>query len=141
MPDISFKNLQQLGNIGYSSRKMMLTDAYLRVGKEVKPLVQMFRREGNVIKAFLRKINTKWSEADIDAVTIKYKVQVYIPEDQEYEIDMRIKANGGQPIESQRESIQRYGKSVDAETTLKEINEEEKNRNQATIGNVLEGAI
>lgn len=141
MPDISFKNLQQLGNIGYSSRKMMLTDAYLRVGKEVKPLVQMFRREGNVIKAFLRKINTKWSEADIDAVTIKYKVQVYIPEDQEYEIDMRIKANGGQPIESQRESIQRYGKSVDAETTLKEINEEEKNRNQTTIGNVLEGAI
>ena len=141
MPDISFKNLQQLGNIGYSSRKMMLTDAYLRVGKEVKPLVQMFRREGNVIKAFLKQINKKWSESDIDAVTIKYKVQVYIPEDEEYEIEKRVKANGGQPIESQRESIQRYGRSVDAEATLNEINEEEKNRNQATIGNVLEGAI
>ena len=140
MPDISFKNLQQLGNIGYNARKMMLTDAYLRVGKEVKPLVQMFRREGNVIKAFLKKINTKWSEEDIDAVTIKYKVQVYIPEDEEYEIEKRVKANGGQPIESQLESIRRFGKSKDPEGTLEEIQNEESQRNQASIGNVLEGA-
>lgn len=140
MPDISFKNLQQLGNIGYNARKMMLMDAYLRVGKEVKPLVQMFRREGNILKAFLKQINKTWSEADIDAVTIKYKVQVYIPEDEDYEIEKRIKANGGQAIESQKESITRYGKSVDPEATLKEIQDEEKQRSQTTIGSVFEGA-
>ena len=141
MPDISFKNLQQLGNIGYDSRLMMLTDAYLRVGKEVKPLVQMFRREGNVIKAFLKEMNNKWSSEEIDSVVIKYKPQIYIPKDETYEIEKRMKANGGQAIESQLESITRFGRSKDPEGTLKEIQDEEAQRNQASIGSVLEGAI
>lgn len=140
MPDISFKNLQSLGDIGYDARQMMLTDAYLRVNKEVKPLVQMFRREGNIIKAFLKEMNNKWTQEDLDAVTIKYKVQVYIPKDEDSEIEKRMKANGGQPIESQRESIERFGKSLDVDATLKEIQEETKKRSEVTIGSVFEGA-
>jgi len=142
MPDISFKNLQSLGNIGYDARQMMLTDAYLRVGKESKPLLQMLRRESNVIKAFLKSMAQKdWSAEDIDAVVVKHKIQMYIPKDEKYEIEKRTMANGGKPIESQRESIQRYGKSVDAQATLEEIQEENKNEQQASIANVLEGAI
>ena len=34
-------------------------------------------------------------------------------------------ANGGKPLMSQRESIERYGKSDDVDKTLKEIKEEE----------------
>lgn len=34
-------------------------------------------------------------------------------------------ANGGKPLMSQRESIERYGQSDDVDKTLKEIKEEE----------------
>ena len=34
-------------------------------------------------------------------------------------------ANGGKPLMSQRESIERYGKSDDVDKTLQEIKEEE----------------
>lgn len=141
MPDISFKNLQSLGNIGYDSRQMMLTDAYLRIGKESKPLLQMLRREGNVVKAFLKKLNTRWNPEDIDAVTIKHKIQMYIPKDEKYEIEKRTMANGGKAIESQRESILRFGKSVDVQATLEEIQEENKVEQQASIAGVLESGI
>ena len=143
MPDISFKNLQSLGSIGYDARQMMLTDTFLRIGKEAKPLEQAFRREGNVIKAFLKYISkdTTFSDEDIDGVTIKYTIQPYIPKDEKYEIEKRVAANGGQPIESQHESITRYGRSKDADDTIKEINEEAADRQQTSLENVLTGAI
>ena len=141
MPDVSFKNLQSLGNIGYDARQMMLTDAFLKIGQETKPLLQFFRREGNVIKAFLKKMNTRWSEVDIDAVVIKHIITPYIPKDEKYEIEKRQAANGGKAIESQRESIQRWGKSSDANATLKEIQEESKIEQQAKINGLMEGAI
>ena len=144
MPDISFKNLQSLGSIGYDARMMMFTDTFLRIGKEAKPLLQAFRREGNVIKAFLKFISkeTRFTDDEIDAVTIKYVLQPYIPKDEKYEIEKRVAANGGQPIESQRESITRFGKSKDPDETIKEINEEGKARQDSTIGSIFnEGAV
>lgn len=126
MPDISFRNLMGLGNIGYDARQMMLTDAFLKIGEESRPLVQMFRRECNVIKAFLKKMNTEWSAEDIDNVVVKHVVTPYIPKDEQLEINKRMTANGGKPLESQKESIQRFGKSSDVDATLNEINEERK---------------
>ena len=100
MPDVSFKNLQSLGNIGYDARQMMLTDAFLRIGEESKPLLQFFRRETNVIKAYLKKMQNQWSDEDIDAVVVKHTITPYIPKDEKYEIEKRQLANGGKAIES-----------------------------------------
>ncbi len=124
MPDISFRNLMSLGNIGYDARQMMLTDSYLKIGEESRPLLQMFRRECNVIKEFLKFLNRRWSEEDIDAVTVKHVITPYIPKDEQLEINKRMTANGGKPLESQRESILRYGKSADVEATINEIDQE-----------------
>lgn len=141
MPDVSFKNLQSLGSIGYDARQMMLTDAFLRIGKESKPLLQFFRREFNVIKAFLGMINTKFSENDLDAVSCKFTIQPYNPKDEKYEIEKRVMANGGLPIESQRESIQRFGKSTDVDETMNQLEEEKKQAQQASLENIMQGAI
>lgn len=141
MPDISFKNLQSLGNIGYDARQMMLTDAFLKIGEETKPFLEFFRRESNVIKAFLKSMNTTWSEADIDAVKVKHIISPYIPKDESYEIDKRIKANGGKPIESQHESIKRWGKSPDVEKTIKEINDEVREQQSISMNDIMTGAI
>lgn len=124
MPDISFRNLMSLGNIGYDARQMMLTDAFLKIGEESRPLQQMFRRECNVIKAFLKMMNPEWKEEDIDHVLVKHIITPYIPKDEQLEINKRMAANGGKPLESQRESIQRYGKSPDVEATIAELNSE-----------------
>ena len=141
MPDISFKNLQSLGDIGYDARQMMLTDTYLKIGEESKAFNSFFRREGNVIKAFLKQMQTKWSDEDIDAVVIKHIITPYIPQDEKYDIQKRQLANGGKALESQRESIERWGKSDDVDKTMKEIQEEAQLEQSARITSLMEGAI
>ena len=64
----------------------------------------------------------------------------FIQNDELAEINKRMKANGGKAIESQLESIQRYGYSDDAQATLEQIQKEEEqsaqNRADAfSIGN------
>lgn len=124
IPDISFENMKSLGNIGYDARQTLLTDAHLRIGDEEGAWIETFDRECNVIKAFLKQMNKKW-EDEIDNVTVEHKITPFIQNDELNDINKRMKANGGKPIESQLESIMRYGKSDNAEDTLAQIQKEE----------------
>lgn len=124
IPDISFENMKSLGNIGYDARQTMLTDAHLRIGDEEGTWLEFFDREANVIKAFLKQMNKKW-ENEIDNVTVEHVITPFIQNDELSDINKRLKANGGKAIESQLESIQRFGKSEDASQTLAQIQKEE----------------
>ena len=84
---------------------------------------EFLERECNVIKAFLKAMNKKW-ENEIDNVIVEHVITPYIQNDEMVEINKRMKANGNKPIESQLESIQKYGESSDAAATLKQIQEE-----------------
>lgn len=123
IPDISFENMKGLGNIGYDARQTLLTDAHLRIGDETGMWTEFLERECNVIKAFLKVMNTKWKD-EIDNVVVEHVITPYIQNDELAEINKRMKANGNKPIESQLESIQKYGESSDAAATLKQIQEE-----------------
>ena len=123
IPDISFENMKSLGNIGYDARQTLLTDAHLRIGEESGVWIEFFEREFNVIKAFLKEMNKKWA-SKIDEVTCTHTITPYIQNDELNEINKRLKANGGKPIESQLESIRKYGESDDPSATLEQINEE-----------------
>lgn len=123
MPDISFENMKSLGNIGYDSRRTLLTDAHLKIGEESGAWLEFLNRECNVIKAFLKKLNTKW-EKELDMLQIEHKITPFIIEDEQAQLDLHMKANGGKPVESQRESIQRLGKSANVDETIRQINEE-----------------
>lgn len=136
LPDISFSNMQKLGNIGYDARETLLTDAHLKVGDESGDWLEFFDRETNVIKAFLKKMNTAW-EKEIDNVEVEHVITPFIQKNEATEISKRMTANGGKPIESQRESIQRYGKSPDPDSTIKQIREEEAQDAQASIPDVF----
>ena len=48
----------------------------------------------------------------------------FIIEDEQAQINLHMKANGGKPVESKRESIQRIGKSANVDETIRQINEE-----------------
>lgn len=124
MPDISFSHMSKLGNIGYDARETLLTDAHLKVGDESGDFIEFFDRETNVIKAFLSVMKPEWEE-EMDNVEVQHIIQPFIQRNEDAEISKRIKANGGKPIESQQESIERYGKSSDPRKTLDQIMEEQ----------------
>lgn len=123
MPDISFENMKSLGNIGYDSRRTLLTDAHLKIGEESGAWLEFLNRECNVIKAFLKLMNTSWA-SKVDDVKVEHIITPFIIEDEQAQITMHMQANGGKPVESQRESIQRIGKSANVDETIRQINEE-----------------
>lgn len=140
MPDTSFKNMMGLGNIGYDARMTVLIDALLRTGEESMPLIEFFERECNVIKAFLKQMNKAW-ESEIDNVIVRHEIQPFILRNDEAEINLRMKANGGKAIESQLESIERYGKSKDAQATLEQIQKEAAQEKATQMNSVFESAF
>ena len=123
IPDISFDNMKGLGNIGYDARQTLLSDAHLRVGDEAGTWIEFFERECNVIKAFLAIMNSAWAD-EMDNIGVEHIITPYIQNDELAEITKRMKANGNKPIESQLESIQKYGESSDANKTLAMIQKE-----------------
>ena len=142
MADISVENMIKLQSIGYDARMTIFIDVFLKIGQESKPLLQAYRREGNVIKAFL-KIMTKDKEwkKEVDNVRIKHIITPYIPKDEMQEIEKRLKANGGKPIESHLESIQRYGKSKDPAGTLEQIQKETAEENKSTLSSLFQEGV
>lgn len=131
MPDISFENMKSLGNIGYDSRRTLLTDAHLKIGEESGPWLEFLNRECNVIKAFLKKLNVKWAN-EVDKVGVEHVITPFIIEDEQAQLEYHMKANGGQPVESQEESIMRIGKTQNVQETIRKINEESATKAAAT---------
>ena len=56
-------------------------------------------------------MNKKWSNV-LDEITASHIITPFIQNDELSDITKRQKANGGKPIESQLESIKKYGKST-----------------------------
>lgn len=124
MPDISFDNMKGLGNIGYDARQTLFTEARLKIIEESGPWKECFEREFNVIKAFLKQMNQSWAN-EIDNITCKHIITPYVPEDENNSINVRMKANGGLPVESQLESIVKLGQSKNPISTLEEIRKDQ----------------
>ena len=121
IPDISFENMKSLGNIGYDARKMLLTDAHMKVEDESGAWLEFLEREGSIIKAFLKMLNTSWKEEDIDAVMIEHKITPYIQEDEMQTITKWQTASGGSPLVSPLEAIKKANLSDDPDTTWNTI--------------------
>lgn len=140
MPDVSFDNMASLGNIGYDARKTLLTDAHLKIGDEKGPLEEAFERETNVIKAFLKQMNTSWAK-EIDNVEVEHIITPFIQNDEKAEIDKWMAASGGKPVMSQLEAITNLGISSDPAETLKQINEEAASESASRLSSIMEQAM
>lgn len=124
MPDVSFEKLAGLGQVGYDARRLLFTDAHLKVNDEKGSVVEFLEREGNVIKAFVKELRTDLADK-VDEIDIEYVITPFIQDDEQLEINKGVTANGGKPLMSQRESIERYGKSKDVDRTMQLIQEEQ----------------
>lgn len=124
MPDVSFDNLKGLGSIGYDARQTLFTDAHLKIGEEAGAWIEFLERECNVIKAFLKKMNVKW-ENEIDNVCVEHVITPFVQNDEKYEIEKWMKANGDKPLIGHLESIRKAGVSEDPVATYEEYVKEQ----------------
>ncbi len=62
LPNLSFDNVKDISAITEGARKTLLADAHLKVEDESGDLIEFLDRECNVIKEFLGKINTGWTD-------------------------------------------------------------------------------
>ena len=75
-------------------------------------------------------MNGKWKPY-LDNISCEHQITPFIQNDELADINKRMKANGGKPIESQLESIIKFGQSTDPDGTLEQIQEETKAENAA----------
>lgn len=123
MPDISYAKMVGMGNIGYDARQTVFMDTYLKVNDEQGEWIEFFDREVNVVKAYLKKLKLEWAD-EVDNVVVTVKMTPYNMKSISESIKTMMEANGGKPLLSQEESIQKSGISTDPEETLRKINEE-----------------
>ena len=120
LPDWSYEKMSQQALSG-ESRKQLFIDAQMKVNDESGRLLEGFDREINVIKAFLKLALPERYHKDIDALKVETKMTPFSITDTKETVDMLMTANGGEPIMSQRESIEEFGHSDDVDKTLEEI--------------------
>ena len=120
LPDWSYDKMSQQALSG-ESRKQMFIDAQLKVKDESGRLIEFFDREMNVIKTFVKIILGDGYAKDIDALKVDTVITPFTITDESDTISNLIAANGGEPIMSQRESIERFGQSDDVDKTIAEI--------------------
>lgn len=138
MPDVSFDNLKGLGSIGYDARQTLFTDAHLRIGDEAGPLVEFLERECNVIKAFLKKMNVKWDK-EIDNVDVEHIITPFVQNDEKYEIEKWMKANGDKPLVGHLESIRKAGVSEDPDAAFAEYEKEQNESMDRRVADIFGG--
>lgn len=139
MPDVSFDNLKGLGSIGYDARQTLFTDAHLKIGDEAGTWIEGLERECNVIKAFLKKMNVKW-EKEIDNVDVEHIITPFVQNDEKYEIEKWMKANGDKPLVGHLESIRKAGVSEDPDATFAEYQNEQNASLENRVQNLFGGA-
>lgn len=137
LPDLSFENIKGMGAVSGEARKTLLTDAHLKVGDEQGDFIEIFEREANIIKAYLKKLNPAWSEK-IDEIQIEHVVTPFIQNDEASEINKYYTANGGKPLISHKESIQLAGLSADAEKTYEDLQNEAAQEQAAKMGGLFQ---
>lgn len=140
MPDISFQNMKDLGNIGYDARQTLFMDAHLKVGDEEGVWIEAFERECNIIKAFLKQMKVDWA-SEIDNVGVEHSITPFQLKNEEAEISKYTKANGGKPVISQQESIQLAGLSADPKKTMDMIQEEEATSTKQSVMSAMDAYV
>nr|DAP49954.1 MAG TPA: portal protein [Caudoviricetes sp.]DAV15677.1 MAG TPA: portal protein [Caudoviricetes sp.] len=120
LPDWSYEKMSQQALSG-ESRKQLFIDAQMKVNDESGRLLEGFDREINIVKAFLKSMLLQQYHTDIDALKVESRITPFSITDTKETVDMLMTANGGEPIMSQRESIEEFGHSDDVDKTLEEI--------------------
>ena len=132
-PDLSDEFYAGKGNmLSGVGRKLAWLPAHLKVKDNEAIFIPALQRRINIILAFLSKMHIPFEKEmkDIDITPI---ITPFDIDDDTEMIRTLMEANGGKPLLSQREAMQRFG-ITDPEAQLKQIKDEENNSlNEASI--------
>lgn len=123
LPDWSYEKMSQQAMSG-ESRKQLFIDSQLKVKDESGRLLEMFDREVNVVKAFLKSMLGQGYAADIDALQVENVITPFSITDEKDTISNLVTATAGKAIMSQREAIETLGWSKDPDQTLQQLQDE-----------------
>lgn len=142
LPNLALENIKGLSSVeSGEARKTLLTDAHMKVGEEKHDIIWFLDREFSVIKSLVAEANVAWRKY-VDDTSCYHIITPFVQNDEKSEIENRKTANGGKAIESQRESIERFGRSEDAEKTYQEIKQEDKeSADISRMEDVFSGAV
>lgn len=122
LPDMSMENMKATPMSG-EARKMMFIDAQLKVTDESGIWLDMFDREINVVRAFMKIMYPSLADA-IDSLQVEVAITPYQISDETERIGNLSNATGGKPIMSQRTAILNLGYVDDVDEELGHIAEE-----------------
>ena len=106
------------------SRKMIFIDGQLKVEDEKGIWLDVFNREINVVKAFMKKMYPKLSSA-IESIEIDVIITAYQIKDEAENIKNNSDAVAGKQIASRRTAIRNLGLVDDIDEEIAEIEREE----------------
>lgn len=132
-PDLSDEFYAGKGNmLSGVGRKLAWLPAHLKVKDNEAIFIPALQRRINIILAFLSKMYISF-EKELKDIDITPIITPFDIDDDTEMIRTLMEANGGKPLLSQREAMQRFG-ITDPEAQLQQIKDEENNNlNEAAI--------
>ena len=132
-PDLSDEFYAGKGNmLSGVGRKLAWLPAHLKVKDNEAIFIPALQRRINIILAFLSKMYLPF-EKELKTIDITPIITPFDIDDDTEMIRTLMEANGGKPLISQREAMQRFG-ITDPEAQLQQIKDEENNNlNEAAI--------
>ena len=120
LPDLSYENVKGIGQSSGVALKMLFSDAHLKCGDEWEIYEELIEREFSIIKAYLSVV-----EGDgIKDLEIEPVMRPFIIDDERENIEVLVKANGGKPVVSQKQSVALADLSDDTDADFLEIQAE-----------------
>lgn len=135
-PNITFDNMKGLGAVSGVALKLMFMDAHLKAEGKKEIISDYLQRRINVIKAYLGVLNTKWKSV-IDSFDITPEIDPYMIVDDRATVDLMVAANGGQPVLSQKTSVEKSGLTINPSEEYDQIKSEstEQNKQKSEVFN------
>lgn len=119
LPDMSMDNMKTTPMSG-EARKMMFLDAQMKVTDESGIWLEMFDRETNVMRAYMKTMYPSLADA-IDSLQVETVITPYQINDEKEKVNMLTSATGGKPIMSQKTAISNLGYVDDVDSEIAQI--------------------
>jgi SPP1 family phage portal protein len=132
LPDMSFDTMKTTPMSG-EARKMMFVDGQLKVTDESGDWLDVFYREINVVKAFMKKMYPSL-EAAIESLDVDVVITPYNIKDDSEQIKNLTDATGGRAIMARRTAVRNFGMVDDVDEELKLIEEDESRDSMSGFG-------
>ena len=123
-PDISFDSVKGIGAVSGIALKLLFMDAHLKVQDKREIFDDYLQRRANIIKAYIGLFSPPLA-ATAEEMEITPEITPYMLTNEIDELNYWLTANGGKPIVSQEESIEKAGVSMNPQATYEKLQAED----------------